>query len=197
MADRRQFMWQAVMTSIAAASPGARVVLAALSRRGGVLTEGGGDHEEPHPFFRILYDDTSIEGRLFGVEAAALGAQTRAVGADLGGIWLREIEPRWKCGPAALAGLTTGPHLFCLELLARDYGMGVVHRTRHPRGAEHGWVREAAFAAVTCPVSAKPDARLDLVDLASDSRMAQAPLYSWVIAPASGPALAVQRTRAA
>jgi hypothetical protein len=187
-------MRHAVATSIlAVSSPAAYAALAALDRRGPAQgSRGAGD--EPYQFFRVLYDNVSAEGSSFGAEAAARGAAARGVGVDLGGIWLHEIEPRWKHGPAAIAGLTTGPHLFCLELLARDYGMGVVYRTRHARTAERSWARAAAVTAMTCPVSARPDARIDLVDLADDSRIAEAPLYSWVIAPANGgPALAVRR----
>ena len=189
MSDRRQFMRQAVMTSIfAVSSKGAYATLAALDR--GPVTQGScGD--EPYQFFRVLYDNTSAEGSAFGAEAAARGAEARGIGMDLGSIWLHEIEPRWKHGPAAIAGLTTGPHLFCLELLARDYGMKVVCRARHARSAEPYWARAAAVTAMTCPASARPDARIDFVDLTNDSRVADAPLYAWIIAPASGaPALA-------
>jgi hypothetical protein len=185
MFDRRQFMRRAVMTSIVAvSSPAAYAAFAAVDRGESGRASGGAGGGKPYEFFSVLYDGTSLEGRLFGAEAAERGAATRAVGVDLGGVWLHEIEPRWKHGPAAIAGLTTGPHLFCLELLARDYGLGSVYRARHARMDDLFWVRSAAGAAMTCSVSERPCAGADLVDLAGDSRMAEAPLYSWVIAPA-------------
>ena len=42
---------------------------------------------------------------------------------------MNEIEPRLRAGPVAIAGLTGAATLFCLDLLARDYGAHVVQRT--------------------------------------------------------------------
>ena len=204
MLSRRQFIQRGIAASALAACPPAAGALAALD------ANRGEHRREPHPFFKVLFDRNSAEGTAFGAEAARRGAAVCAVGADLGGVWLHDIEPRWKRGPAAIAGLTSGPHLFCLELLARDYGLAVVYRVRHERAssgqfghavagpealcaqarerlgaAGHSWSEAAAALAMTCPVTHHPDAGIGLVDLTDRSRIADAPLYSWVIAPNS------------
>jgi hypothetical protein len=165
-------------------------------------------------FFRVLFDNTSAEGAAFGAKATARGAAARGVGIDLGSLWMHEIEPQWKNQPAAIAGLTSGPHLFCLELLARDYAMGLVYRVRHAISASdqcshiisgpvvlsawtdqlgaagRDWARRAAALAMDCPGTLRASRDLDLVDLASCSALGERSLFSWVIAPVDGtPAL--------
>ena len=49
-------------------------------------------------------------------------------GRDVAALWMNEIEPRLRLGPVAIAGLTGAATLFCLDLLARDYGAHVVQR---------------------------------------------------------------------
>jgi hypothetical protein len=165
--------------------------------------------DEPYQFFRVLFDNMSPEGAAFGAEAAAHGAVTRAVGADLGSLWMYEIEPKWKDCPSAVAGLTSGPHLFCLELLARDYGMGLVYRVRHEistgpavlsswtdqlAASRRDWTSLAASLAMNCPAAIRPARDLDLVDLASGSTLDRT-LFSWVIAPVDGaPGLRMRRS---
>jgi hypothetical protein len=216
MPTRRQFMRHAMATSVmAVCSPAADTVLAELRRSSEEASRGGSD--EPYQLFRVLFDDMSAEGASFGAEAAARGALTRAVGIDLGSIWMQEIEPRWKDGPIAIAGLTRGAALFCLELLARDYGMGVVYRVRHDvkangqyrhalmgptqlsswsdrlTAAGGAWPSLAAALATACSSALRPCRDLGLVDLAGCSTLAARPLFSWVIAGADGvPGLAVR-----
>jgi hypothetical protein len=214
MPTRRQFMRQAIVSSVTVCSPAAHAMLAGFRRPSEASSRDGGP-DEPYQFFRVLFDNTSPEGAAFGTEAAARGAATRAVGVDLGSLWMHEIEPQWKHCPAAIAGLTSGPHLFCLELLARDYGMGVVYRMRHEISASdhcrhiitgpavlsswtdqlattgRDWARRAASLAMDCPSAVDPRRNLDLVDLASCSALAERSLFSWVIAPVDdAPALA-------
>jgi hypothetical protein len=209
MPTRRQLMRHAIVSSVTVCSPAAHAMLAGFHRTSEARSRDSGPGE-PYQFFRVLFDNTSPEGAAFGTEAAARGAATRAVGVDLGSLWMHEIEPQWKHCPAAIAGLTSGPHLFCLELLARDYGMGVVYRVRHEiSGSDHcrhiitgpanlsswtdqfaatgrDWARRAAALAMDCPGNLRPSRDLDLVDLASCSALAERSLFSWVIAPADG-----------
>ena len=124
MPSRREFV-QTGMT-LAALAAGALPADGALR-----LLEGG--RAEPRRLFKVLFDPTSAEGRSFGAEAFGLGLRVHAVVSDLGSVWMHEVEPQWRRAPVAIAGLTLGPPLFCLELLARDYGMGLVHRVRHVR----------------------------------------------------------------
>jgi hypothetical protein len=209
MPTRRQFMRHAIVSSVTVCSPAAHAMLAGFPRTSEARSRNSGP-DEPYQFFRVLFDNTSAEGAAFGAEAAARGAATRAVGIDLGSLWMHEIAPQWKDRPAAIAGLTSGPHLFCLELLARDYGMGLVYRVRHEIGASghcghiitgppvlsswtnqltatgRDWARRAAALAMNCPGSLRPSRDLDLVDLASCSALGDRSLFSWVIAPADG-----------
>jgi hypothetical protein len=209
MPTRRQFMRHAIVSSVTVCSPAAHAMLAGFHRTSEARSRDSGP-DEPYQFFRVLFDNTSPEGAAFGTEAAARGAVTRAVGLDLGSLWMHEIEPQWKYCPAAIAGLTSGPHLFCLELLARDYGMGLVYRVRHEiSGSDHcrhiitgpadlsswtdllaatgcDWTRRAAALAMDCPGCLRPSRNLDLIDLAGCSTLAERSLYSWVIAPADG-----------
>ena len=159
--------------------------------------------------FKVLFDETSAAGLSFAAEAARHFIPTRGVGTDVGATWMHDIEPRWRHSPAAIAGLTTGPALFCLELLARDHGMGVVYRARHDpdRGrfshivagppaitARAGelvaggsrWAEVAAAIAIGCPACLRPDLALGLVDLAERAGVSERSLFSWVIAPADG-----------
>lgn len=202
---------------MAVGSPAGHAMLAGFGRTSEARSRHGGP-DGPYQFFRVLFDNTSPEGTAFGTEAAARGAATRAVGVDLGSLWMHEIEPQWTNQPAAIAGLTSGPHLFCLELLARDYGMGLVYRLRHEiSGSDHcrhvitgpaalsswtdqltagvrDWPRHVAALAMECPSSLHPSKDLDLVDLANCSAV-ERPLFSWVIAPLDGaPSLRMRRS---
>jgi hypothetical protein len=198
MPSRRAFIQRSLAASALAACP--------LPARG-VLAWPENRPAEPRRFFKILFDRTRPEGAAFGAEAARRGGPAEAVGLDVGGVWMNEIEPRWRRERVALAGLTDGAALFCLELLARDYGMGVVYRVRHsPAGDGHvrhfitgpvaleqwgrrlaaagrGWGAQAAAMAMSCPNALLPDSRIDLLDLADGSGTLPASLFSWVIAP--------------
>ena len=152
---------------------------------------------------------TTTEGRSFGAEAFVLGLPVHAVVSDVGCVWMREVEPQWRRAPVAIAGLTRGAPLFCLELLARDYGMGLVHRVRHVRdtdgnvrhtstlnrslstdwestlaAAGRSWAVAAADLAISCEATALRDG--DLVDLSLQSESGQTALYSWLMAPVAG-----------
>jgi hypothetical protein len=113
----------------------------------------------------VLYDGTSKEGLAFGAAAARRGTATLRVAPALGTAWVNEIEPRLKQAPLLMAGLTDGPSLFCLELLCRDYGMGLVYRT--------GRTGQGTAA--------------DLLDLSPRRGTTNRSLYSWVIAPVDRP----------
>src|SRR5262245_61963501 len=110
MPSRRQFMRQAIVSSVTVCSPAAHAMLAGFHRPSEARSIDDGP-DEPYRFFRVLFDNTSAEGAAFGAEAAARGAVTRAVGFDLGSLWMHEIEPQWKYRKTAIAGLTSGPHL--------------------------------------------------------------------------------------
>jgi hypothetical protein len=164
--------------------------------------------EDPQGLCKVFFDRNLAEGAAFGAKAVSLGAAARAVGDDLGLVWMKEIEPRWKRGRAVVAGLTGRASLFCLELLARDYGMGVVYRAEHsptsgggirhivtgPNGLSEWerhltatgkrWGAVAAAMALDCAETLEPDPGIGLVDLAQPPWTTEPSLFSWVIAPA-------------
>jgi hypothetical protein len=74
--------------------------------------------------------DRSLPGAArFAADARARGVRTLEFARDAADLWMREIEPRLRAGPVAIAGRTSAATAFCVELLARDYGARIVQRT--------------------------------------------------------------------
>ena len=115
MPDRREFIRSSIAVTAAA----------------GFLRAEFAEAKHRKPLSRILYDRRTPEGTAFGAEAARRGVPVTGTGSDLGSVWMHEIEPRWQREPDAIAGLTAGASLFCLEYLARDYGLELVYRIEH------------------------------------------------------------------
>ncbi len=67
----------------------------------------------------------------FSAATSAQGVPTHEIGGDITAVWLNHLRERWAQQPAALAGLTARPALFCLEQLARDQGLRVVYHAEH------------------------------------------------------------------
>ena len=119
---------------------------------------------------------------------------------------MQTLEPRLKAGPVALAGLTKAAPLFCLEYLARNYGLRTVYRIEHAptedRRVVHAltgqpelarcadelaaagahWAQAAAELATACPADLQPAAPIALLDLNEHPRRAAA-LFTWLLAP--------------
>ncbi len=53
------------------------------------------------------------------------------ISGDLGSLWYRSIKPQLETKPAMLFGMTDIIDLFCLEELARDFGMQTRFRLDH------------------------------------------------------------------
>ena len=200
MPSRREFVQSGMaLAALAACTLPAEGALRALEGR----------RAERRRLFKVLFDRHTAEGRSFGAEAFGLGLPACAVDSDIGSVWMHEIEPQWRRAQEGIAGLTRGAPLFCLELLARDYGMGLVHRVRHVRDADgnvrhtstlnrslspdweatlaaagRSWAVAAAGLAISCEASALRDG--DLVDLSLQSESGETALYSWSMAPVAG-----------
>ena len=85
-----------------------------------------------HPaLYKVLFDQRFAASRDFGREAQWQGQSVQAFNGDITNVWYHDLHPRWKNGPAAIAGLTAHGALFCLERLAWDVGMRVTHRVEH------------------------------------------------------------------
>jgi hypothetical protein len=119
MPSRRSFIQGTLAASALAASPlAARIDLAAP--------------------YKLLFERDLDAGPAFGAAAARLGARAEPAASDLGSLWMRELEPMLRTAPASIAGFTRGAPLFCLEVLARDYGLRSVYRIEHRRRADGG-----------------------------------------------------------
>jgi hypothetical protein len=86
------------------------------------------DHPKPH---LAIFDHRFAAGRQFASASEARGIATRLIASDVTALWFSELHPLWKRQPVAIAGLTTYGPLFCLERLAWDHGLRVLHREQH------------------------------------------------------------------
>jgi len=191
MINRRKFLQAGV-----AAIP---LVSVASSSSGAFAANAGAT-----PLYKVLYEEQFREGIAFAAMARQLGAQVEAIQGDISDIWYNDLYYCWRKSPVAIAGLTTGGSLFCLDVLARDAGMRVVyhadHRILRDGSVEHevfgaegvrrtallkragaNWSAEAASLVVDFPEAAcRPVGKVaDLLGTERDSL----PLVSWVIAP--------------
>ena len=76
----------------------------------------------------VIVDGVLPDAPAFAAQSVAAGYDTRLFDRDVGALWMNEIEPRLRAGPVAIAGLTGAATLFCLDVLARDYGAHIVER---------------------------------------------------------------------
>jgi len=97
----------------------------------------------------LVVDARFPASRSFGSAATRLGANIRSIDGDVTALWLNCLQPRWALGEGAIAGMTTRPALFCLEMLARDHRLRVLFR------AEHQWQADGRVRHdVTAPAAA-------------------------------------------
>ena len=83
----------------------------------------------------VVLVDRHLDGsRSFAAEVRARGITPYEFSSDAAGVWMRELEPRLRTRPVAIEGYTSAATLFCLQLLARDYGARVVQRRNTPAG---------------------------------------------------------------
>jgi hypothetical protein len=74
--------------------------------------------------------DRSLGGSAaFAAAARARGLRTLEFMGDAAAVWMRELEPRLRLGPIAIAGYTSAATWFCLDLLARDFGARTAQRS--------------------------------------------------------------------
>jgi hypothetical protein len=74
--------------------------------------------------------DRHLEGSgSFAAQARARGITVHEFSSDVAGVWMRDLEPRLRLGPVAIAGYTSAATWFCIDLLARDFGARTVQRS--------------------------------------------------------------------
>lgn len=88
-------------------------------------------------------DVVIVDRSLFGAGAFAANARARGLAplefsSDAGRVWMRALEPRLRFAPTTIEGYSSAATLFCLELLARDYGARVLRRDETQHGV--AWV---------------------------------------------------------
>lgn len=139
MTSRREFLKAGLIAS--ALPVAARAELAALPAGGASA-----------PLYKVLYDTRFAASVAFARRAEALGLAVHAMAGDMTRFWYDDLYYRWRQGPAAIAGLTAHGALFCLERLAWEQRMRVVHRVEHAPAAGAA-ASEALFSWVIAPVS--------------------------------------------
>jgi hypothetical protein len=110
MLDRRQVLGAGVIGSILPL---------------GVLASAA-EAAQPLGIYRAVYDLRFASGRAFAAEAARRGWTTAAIEGDVTDLWYRDLDLRWKKGPAPIVGVTAPEALFVLDHLARGAGMRVI-----------------------------------------------------------------------
>ena len=148
MTSRRKF----IQASVAVATAGAiGTVAVSLGSRSAAEAANRTNVLRPHG---VVVDQRFAESVEFGRTLARLGAHTYAMRGDVTDVWYSQLYPLWKAGGVAVAGLTGGGVLFCLERLAWDHGLRVVHRGSHQPFGEDG-IQHAMLGAVD-PGAIKP-----------------------------------------
>ena len=107
MVDRRRFMQSSLAFYAALAAWGA----SSSSRRAAA----------PIGSASIVLVDRYLAGSTgFAAGARLRDLDTLEFAGDVGGLWMREIEPRLRGGPVTIAGYTSATTLFCLEKAVRN-----------------------------------------------------------------------------
>jgi hypothetical protein len=118
MIDRRMFLQDSALLAVSLA---AWPVLGARAE----------DAVMPERFAgaRMALVDRRIPGSAdFAAEALRLRLPLFEFDADVATLWMSELLPRLRAGTLAAAGYSSAATLFCLDLLARDFGARTVRR---------------------------------------------------------------------
>lgn len=101
----------------------------------GVPSEAGARSARPFAALDMALVDRHLDGSSsLAAKARARGIALYEFSSDVAGVWMREIEPRLRARAVAIEGYTSAATLFCLELLARDYGACIEQRSDTPAG---------------------------------------------------------------
>jgi hypothetical protein len=112
--NRRNFVQDAALLAAAFAAWPGRPALAAV-----------GPFDEADI---ALVDRSLRDSAAFADAARVRGMPALEFTGDVADLWMRELEPRLRSGPVAIAGYTSAATLFCLDFLARDFGARTVRR---------------------------------------------------------------------
>jgi hypothetical protein len=91
--------------------------------------------DEARELYKFIYDERFAPSVDFAREMERRGAETVATRGDITHFWYNDLDLRWKQGPVAIGGVTAHGPMFCMETLAQDRGMRLVHREELPVAA--------------------------------------------------------------
>ena len=86
----------------------------------------------------FLIEQGLAGGEALGAAMARAGVPLVTFAGDVGEAWMTAVQPLWRRGPAAVAGVTGDGALFCLEQLGKSAGLACTLRS--PRGVATAWL---------------------------------------------------------
>jgi hypothetical protein len=81
----------------------------------------------PKAFDMVIFDRRFSQARDFAQRAREAQLDCVAIEGDITHLYFHDLSLRWNGSPTTIAGLSTKASLFCLEKLACDRGMRLVH----------------------------------------------------------------------
>jgi hypothetical protein len=90
----------------------------------------------------VIYDLQYDSSVAFASQAERLGATVRAIRSDMTRLWREELIPLWRSGNTVQMGMTGYDALFCVSMMARDWGVRPVYRMHHRAQADGTFVHE-------------------------------------------------------
>ena len=147
------------------------------------------------PLHRVVFDGAHQQSVRFATEARRRGVATSDTGGDVASLYVRDLMPRWRKSPIAVAGLTPHSQLFGLRLLAETPRLRLVFLQVIESGEAYGpaTVCKAAQSgdpAATANLLCDWPARYSMVAKrrsnilsAEDHPFTNDALVAWLIAP--------------
>lgn len=134
----------------------------------------------------IVYDRRYATGLAVARRAATLGIAAQAIDGDVAALWYDDLRVRARQRPLLLAGLTTGPSLFCLCEFARDANLRLrYHDVQRTNGRlDAGALDPTAGWTAALASDLRPELDLASLALGSKTDTPDSPtLHSWLIGP--------------
>jgi hypothetical protein len=138
----------------------------------------------------VIFEIGSPLALAFRAEAVNLGLPARGIHDDITDLWYHYLDRQWSSAPGTLAGITLSTSLFCLETVARDYGMRVWFRADHNIGLDGRtsalvgeWARAFARFAAAVPLVDPGRFQQKTVEIEALPFEEPGPMVSWIIAP--------------
>jgi hypothetical protein len=188
--DRRRFLEIGAAASLTAS------LTAALAEVAGAATLASGGlrararEAGPLKLHTVIYDERFEAARRFGEALRSHRVPARSIRGDVTQLWYAWLHPLWKREPAPIAGLTAYAAMFCLERLAWDQRLRMIHcdvgnmnTAGNAADSAGDWpIEQAALIARGIGAgSLAPSRRGAAADAFAAS--AGGPLHFWIIAP--------------